>query len=41
MTGHKTHYITKVISIMKTHQDKILEEFLNTGDIEIEEDTFF
>ena len=41
MTGHKTHYITKVISIMKVHQDKILEEFLNTGDIEIEEDTFF
>jgi hypothetical protein len=41
MTGHKTHYITKVISIMKTHQDKILEEFLTTGDITIEEDTFF
>jgi len=41
MTGHKTHYITKVISIMKVHQDKILEEFLNTGDIEIEEDIFF
>jgi hypothetical protein len=41
MTGHKTHYITKVISTMKVHQDKILEEFLNTGDIEIEEDTFF
>ena len=41
MTGHKTHYITKVISIMKVHQDRILEEFLNTGDIEIEADTFF
>lgn len=41
MTGHKTHYITKVISIMKVHQDRILEEFLNTGDVEIEEDTFF
>lgn len=41
MTGHKTHYITKVISIMKVHQDRILEEFLNTGDIEIEEETFF
>jgi hypothetical protein len=41
MTGYKTHYITKVISIMKVHQDRILEEFLNTGDIEIEEDTFF
>jgi hypothetical protein len=41
MTGHKTHYITKVISIMKVHQDRILEEFLNTGDIEIEEERFF
>ena len=41
MTGHKTHYITKVISIMKVHQDRILEEFLNTGDIEIEDDRFF
>ena len=41
MTGHKTHYITKVISTMKVHQDSILEEYLNTGDITIEEDTFY
>ena len=41
MTGHKTHYITKVISTMKVHQDLILEEYLNTGDITIEEDTFY
>jgi hypothetical protein len=41
MTGHKTHYITKVISTMKVHQDAILEEYLNTGDITIEEDTFY
>ena len=41
MTGHKTHYITKVISTMKVHQDKILEEYLNTGDITIEEDIFY
>jgi hypothetical protein len=41
MTGHKTHYITKVISTMKVHQDSILEEYLNTGDITIEEDIFY
>jgi hypothetical protein len=41
MTGHKTHYITKVISTMKVHQDNILEEYLNTGDITIEEDIFY
>jgi hypothetical protein len=41
MTGHKTHYITKVISTMKVHQDKILEEYLNTGDITVEEDIFY
>jgi len=41
MTGHKTHYITKVISTMKVHQDAILEEYLNTGDITIEEDIFY
>jgi hypothetical protein len=26
---------------MKVHQDKILEEYLNTGDITIEEDIFY
>jgi hypothetical protein len=41
MTGHKTHYITKVISTMKVHQDAILEEYLNTGDITISEDIFY
>lgn len=41
MTGYKTHYITKVISIMKTHQDQILEEYLNTGDVTVEDDIFF
>jgi hypothetical protein len=41
MTGYKTHYITKVISTMKVHQDKILEEYLNTGDITVEEDIFY
>ena len=41
MTGFKTHYITKVISIMKRHQDRILDEYLTTGDITIDEDVFF
>ena len=41
ITGYKTHYITKVISVMKTHQDRILEEYLNTGDITIENDIFY
>jgi hypothetical protein len=41
MTGYKTHYITKVISIMKRHQDRILNEYLSTGDITIDEDVFF
>ena len=41
MTGFKTHYITKVISIMKRHQDRILDEYLTTGDITIDEDIFF
>lgn len=41
MTGFKTHYITKVISIMKKHQDRILNEYLTTGDITIDEDVFF
>lgn len=41
MTGFKTHYITKVISIMKKHQDKILEEYLSTGDITIDDEIFF
>jgi len=41
MTGYKTHYITKVISTMKTHQDDILQEYLNTGDVQIDDDIFF
>ena len=41
MTGYKTHYITKVISTMKKYQDRILNEYLETGDITIDEDVFF
>lgn len=41
MTGYKTHYVTKVISTMKVHQDKILDEYLSTGDIATNPDAFF
>jgi hypothetical protein len=33
MTDCKTHYITKVVNEMKIHQKKILNEYLDTGDI--------
>jgi hypothetical protein len=41
MTGYKTHYVTKVISVMKKHQDRILNEYLTNGDITISEESFF
>lgn len=43
MTDCKTHYITKVVNIMKEHQTKILNEYLDYGSVsnEIEEDGFF
>lgn len=41
ITGYKTHYITKVIATMKKHQDKILDEYLTTGDITIDDEVFF
>ena len=31
MTDCKTHYITKVVNVMKTHQKKMLNEYLETG----------
>jgi len=31
MTDCKTHYITKVVNIMKQHQKKMLNEYLETG----------
>ncbi len=38
MTNYKTHYITKVVNVMKVHQKRILNEYLSTGefnDVEI------
>ena len=32
MTNYKTSYITKVVGVMKVHQKKMLNEYLETGD---------
>lgn len=42
MTDCKTHYITKVVKIMKEHQQRMLNEFLETGTIsDLDEDKFW
>jgi hypothetical protein len=42
MTDCKTHYITKVVNVMKTHQKKMLNEYLDYGEIrDTDEDEFF
>ena len=43
MTDCKTHYITKVVNVMKTHQKRMLNEYLDYGEISDnnEEDEFF
>jgi hypothetical protein len=41
MTDCKTHYITKVVNIMKVHQKKILNDYLNNGDITHKSDSFW
>jgi hypothetical protein len=33
MTGHKTHYITKVVAKMKETQVRLYDQFLDEGDI--------
>lgn len=35
MTGHPTHYITKVLNKMKVKQMELYNEFMDTGDIKI------
>jgi hypothetical protein len=35
MTGHPTHYITKVLNKMKGKQMELYNEFMDTGDIKI------
>jgi hypothetical protein len=41
MTDCKTHYITKVVNIMKKHQTKMLNEYLDTGDVTSPTDEFW
>src|SRR5210317_173173 len=42
MTDCKTHYITKVVNVMKTHQKKMLNEYLDYGELrDNDEDEFF
>ena len=43
MTDCKTHYITKVVNVMKTHQKRMLNEYLDHGEVSDnpDEDEFF
>lgn len=41
MTDCKTHYITKVVNIMKQHQKKMLNEYLENGEFSIKEKPFW
>jgi hypothetical protein len=41
MTNCKTYYITKIISIMKRYQDKLLDEYLTTGTVSMVNDDFW
>jgi hypothetical protein len=41
MTDCKTHYITKVVNVMKVHQRKILNEYLEHGSVTDNDEDFF
>lgn len=41
MTDCKTHYITKVVNIMKQHQRKMLNEYLDNGDFSVKDEPFW
>ena len=43
MTDCKTHYITKVVNVMKVHQKKMLNDYLDYGEVKDaeDEDEFF
>tara|TARA_Y100000389_G_scaffold202015_1_gene246213 strand:+ start:200 stop:934 length:735 start_codon:yes stop_codon:yes gene_type:complete len=41
MTDCKTHYITKVVNVMKVHQKKMLNEYLETGQFNDTKDEFW
>ena len=41
MTDCKTHYITKVVNVMKKHQKKMLNEYLEYGEFDSSHSTFW
>lgn len=41
MTDCKTHYITKVVNTMKVHQKKILNQYLEHGEFDLSNQTFW
>jgi hypothetical protein len=41
MTDCKTHYITKVVNVMKQHQKKILNEYLEHGTVSMDDEEEF
>jgi hypothetical protein len=41
MTDCKTHYITKVVNEMKIHQIKMLNDYLENGEVKDEIDDFW
>jgi hypothetical protein len=41
MTDCKTHYITKVVNVMKQHQKKMLNDYLETGDFVVKNEPFW
>ena len=40
MTDCKTHYITKVVNVMKIHQKRMLNDYLEHGDFRTEKEKF-
>ena len=41
MTDYKTHYITKVVNVMKKHQKKLLNDYLEHGELLLTKKTTF
>ncbi len=41
MTDCKTHYITKVVNVMKQHQKKMLNEYLEDGEFSVKDKPFW
>ena len=41
MTDCKTHYITKVVNVMKEHQKRMLNDYLDYGEVNDYDDSEF